>query len=267
MDNKILDTLDDLLKKLADESIADSTLRELELSAFLPAIGRSFEPARALMVVGKATNGWDAKFNAADMSSKPKRSAVIQKAQIEAGSVSGDGVPLSPPDGLSWVRKDWLGENSEPYSKTSFWFRIRDIVQKLESKDPDNWFDKIVWTNFYKIAPADRENSTGTGNPTGRLEEMQSNGDWAFKFLRTEIATMKPRRILIVTGWLDWWPEQISSIGKCALKEVGGPDFRSLAGSLTVETHSVPVVITRHPQGAYMIPYVEGIVGAFGSLE
>lgn len=260
---RLLETLDGILRRIADLSESEQSVANLELCAFLPGVGRLYEPARALMVVGKATNGWPVNFYARDMSSESKRNSVIRKAQIEAGSIDNLGNPLSPPDGLKWVRDDWLGESSEVYSKTSFWFRIRDIVQKLEPEDSPSWFDKIVWSNYYKIAPASRENATGTGNPTGPLQDMQENEDWSAKFLRAEIASLTPKRILFVTGWLDWWPKAISSIGECKLREINEQGFRCLAGSLTVQGHSAQIVLTRHPQGAWTDPYVNGILRAF----
>lgn len=265
---KIALALEQLLEKLHREATTVEC-RRVKLAATLGAVGRHFFPGRELMVVGKATNGWDHSraFLPAELT-RIRCNAIVKHALNDAGFSAGS----RSPDGLRWVREDWRGEkDGEVYSKTAFWWRLHDILLSLGVGVESDWYDKIVWTNFYKIAPVNRGTSTVSGNPAGDIARLQE--DPCLAILRAELEAYEPRRILLVTGWHGWWWDprrdegKLGDLGEFRRMPIRATSDRHLvAGTLRMGKLKSALIVTRHPQGATKIPYVADVVQAFQSL-
>jgi hypothetical protein len=86
-------------------------------------------------------------------------------------------------------------------SRSQIWNYSKSIWDNLFGRETDwneRWFENIVWSNLYKIAPH------GGGNPAGRLQKKQKEA--CKELLKAEIDYFKPTHIFFATardGWFD----------------------------------------------------------------
>lgn len=178
---------------------------------------------------------------------------------------------------MRWVTDQWCmeearsiwrqnGWTTKPYStaRPAFWRTLKQVVANLNvaNTDDDAWPSHLVWTNLYKINPADG------GNPEPVLCAPQF--DCCIKLLKTEIESYRPRRILFSTGsdWpkpflrdLGFVPEKVQSARGLGVKNIG---------SLRDAAYSAPrVVVASHPQarGTDESAWVRQVVEAFGAAQ
>lgn len=163
-----------------------------------------------LMLVGRAVNDWDEYRPSIDMSSDEfvessicnlmnlSHSIVHGKDRFEWIDTEGDSANNCVREGID---RDAEAIRNKPYSlrKSPLWAYTKQIWENIygeEQKWEKRWFENIVWSNLYKIAPR------GGGNPNGKEVEYQQNV--SVKLLKQEIEFFNPTHILFLTGF-DWF--------------------------------------------------------------
>ncbi len=161
------------------------------LTLFWPMRGAAY--SGALMIVGKAVNGW-----IDEISVNQLPDSIERERAIAAASRTGHGYDGACP--MRWVTDAW-GRGGGEYStaRSAYWRHARGVLAAVDpgSSDDPLWSSRLVWSNLAKVAPA-----IG-GNPGGPLLEVQRA--LAPDLLKLEIETFQPRRILISTGraWFE----------------------------------------------------------------
>ena len=112
------------------------------------------------MVVGRAVNGWTEGILPEHLALP---AAAETYSQVVLTSVNGD-APC-PPCPMTWVTNQW-GNTNKGYNtrRSAFWRVIRGVVDGLGIADveQDAWSSHLVWSNLYKIAPANGRNPSKT---------------------------------------------------------------------------------------------------------
>lgn len=148
------------------------------LSLHIPMVGNRYADQQKvrLMWIGRAINGWDD----SDFFTLPLNDYLSKVKALENDR----------------TRFAWL--NGYNYRRSQFWRTCQLLHQKLAAPvwDADDWFEEIVWTNLYNVAP-----SKG-GNPSGRLCKAQQQ--ICGQLLQKQIALFKPTHIVFVTDG-DWF--------------------------------------------------------------
>lgn len=228
-------------------------LHGLKITGFMAMVGCRYACARDLMVVGRAVNGWDEGVF-------PKNLSSADRAEEYSRTVlaSVNGTERCP---MRWVTESWGSTGGCNPNRSAFWRTIRRVVAKLKIADveQDPWSSHLVWSNLYKIAPA------AGGNPDSTLCHIQLAG--CIKLFRLELTTYTPSRLLLLTG-TEWASPFLSCFGSrtpsdeefCYVEEYG---------TLTIVPDKRPIqyIIAAHPQAKPENQWVEGVCGAFNSLE
>ena len=159
-----------------------------ELTGFMAMVGHHYD--HSLMVVGRAVNGWTEGILPEHLAFP---AAAETYSQVVLASVNGDG-----PCPMTWVTNQW-GNTNEGYNtrRSAFWRVIRGVVDGLGIADveQDPWSSHLVWSNLYKIAPANG------GNPSNTLCAIQLAG--CRDLFNLELTTYTPLRLLLLTG-TEW---------------------------------------------------------------
>jgi hypothetical protein len=231
------------LELLQQVALAKGRWRGSPLTAF--AALRGAEGSDALMVVGRAVNGWTHDWRAQDVSSASVREKVVK--ETFAPTVWHDGRPML------WVSERWGKTDGYNTRKSAFWRVVRSTVAGLGIADvqADAWPTSVSWSNLYKVAPA------AGGNPTSALIDVQVAT--CVKILRQEIQTWSPRRVLFLTGrsWANAFLQALNFQPDSALPinpvEASGTLF-----------NGARAVVVPHPQARSEKSLVAAIVRAFG---
>ena len=167
-----------------------------ELTAFWPMVGHADD--RALLVVGRAVNGWMDHITVDALSDPVARASLITAARHTS---EGDGdCPMG------WVTARWSpGDGEYSTARSAFWRHIRAVLAAVdpESRDDPRWSSRVAWSNLAKLAPA------GGGNPGGALLETQRRA--GSTLLLREVLELAPRRVLVLTGrrWFEPFAERL----------------------------------------------------------
>lgn len=174
----IPDAYKNLLDKIAEQP---RHFLNSDLVAFHPMQG----PGKNVdtMYIGRALNGWHWNFRVDELI--PDSDIILNKILSDKHEAD------AYEDRLEWVEKYWknstLGYNT---AKSQFWQVIRQVC--LERSGPDDqWWGNIVWTNFFKVAPANR-------NPTGKMINVL--GTPSHELLLAEINHYQPSNIVCLSG-------------------------------------------------------------------
>ena len=190
-----------------------------ELAAFRIQLGRSFDPTNDLLVIGRATNGWD------DCRFRTDGIGETLRAPDELLCLLRQNYHIDPKQQMSWARK------------SAFWWTVRDVLCELNPGYESDWPDHLCWTNLAKIAPV------RNGNPSNALWNAQVRT--CSELLRIEVEALAPQRILILAG-CDWYgpPEPfLDTLGiECHIEP------SSLVQAVAKPNEQV-WVFCKHPQG------------------
>lgn len=166
----------------------------MTLTPCWPEIGRRYEQGRGILVVGRATNGFEIAFSAAAMRSMNGRQGLIVQAR--------DFAEREEP--LSWVQLS--AKRGTVGTTSSFWRVTRGLLSivhgRTAAEDP-KWHEFLAWSNLAKVAPH------GRGNPSARLYRLQRRA--CFQALRQEIAELRPRVVLLIAG-ATWYREVLDAL-------------------------------------------------------
>ncbi|HKV54710.1 MAG TPA: hypothetical protein VJN94_08695 [Candidatus Binataceae bacterium] len=161
-----------------------------------------------------------------------------------------------------WDHEEWPGK---PYStqRSAFWRGIKGILPRLAIGDVegDSWPSHLVWTNLYKVAPAEG------GNPSTPLCAAQF--DCCVELLKSEIQFYRPKRVLFSTG-LDWAKPFLTKLGAT----LEGPPprtelrFIKAIGAFRNLCEPAPqVVVASHPERKPQEAWINNVVTAFGAMH
>jgi len=231
-----------------------ATLPPSPLTGFLAMEGLSYRRGAGLMVVGRAVNGWTEEI-------LPHALATVLEctryAQVVQNSVNGSNA--CP---MLWVTKRWGPNDVYNTKRSAFWQSIRGVVRQLhiayvQDVDRDRWPSHLVWSNLYKVSPANG------GNPIGPLCDVQKPG--CIDLLELELETYKPSRILFLTG-IDWanpffkWMTGVPSLG-------GPLHHVERFGTYTISNgHKIQWVVATHPQGKPEAEWIGEVAEAYNRL-
>ena len=216
-----------------------------DLTGFMAMVGQKYD--RDLMVIGRAVNGWSQGW-------KPDSFCDWNKIDLFADGVL-ESVEEGKPCPMSWVTNCW-GNMDFDYNtaKSAFWRVIRNVTLELNPYDDAiNWPSYLVWSNLYKISPAEG------GNPSDRLCAVQFE---LCKFLLLEeIKTYKPRHLLFLTGG---WANPFLDVLNPAFEDVTDCTYVEAVGKTSVyECFNSKFVVAAHPQGKVENKWVEEVIEAF----
>lgn len=253
---------------------------ETQLSNFVTMKGKRYDEKIGkdnvvrFMLVGRATNGWGKGIDTSTQYSYVKGAVELfeqnTRFETEWGLKDGENNPYSE---YYEVDKDGnrIKDNLKKYylSKSPFWDAALKIYQEL-SKNEDHtktdWYEDIVWSNIYKVAPLKE------GNPSSRLIYAQAPA--CVKLLKEEIRILKPTHILMVVdeSWLSWAPR-----GKTMFdfKEVfdgyerhcltSGNDQEKKIVQQTFTAESCKVLVTCRPEFISRESYINSVLDAFNN--
>lgn len=243
--------LDEMLREVGKVANKHASWRGKELSSFLGTTGESYQ--NELLIVGRALNGNEVKWEASQMLDDDRRQEVVEMAKHHWDDKR-----------LNWVldyweqkrvckdckkkynsRKSKCPECSSTKSNrlyctgtSAFWRVIRHVIRNIPFPEPlwNEWANQVAWTNLYKVSPSEG------GNPTKSLQEVQL--PYSQQILRHEIETWQPRRILFLTGhgWMKRFIEQLGVEGEKT------EDAKFVQFSGTLASTGAKVVVGPHPQ-------------------
>lgn len=212
-----------------------------------PAIaGKNYEdsPLR-LMYVGRAVNGWEADWQ---KNSLEKLVDQVFSYEFEMASISGN-----------------PNQNGYNFNKSPFWQLCKEVM-KL-SEEEENWSDKVLWSNLYKVAPFEG------GNPDNKLikEIIES----CIKILNYEIKLYRPSHIVFVTD--AWWFDPSDTFTGSFSKELNIPVEHNTDKNVVIigrgiyreSDYNTKIVVTKRPEGLGITrkDHAEHIIKAFESLN
>ena len=191
-------------------------IRDRQLTACPAFVGSKYkESALRLMVVGRAVNGWEVNSDSCT-SIEGTLNVILQQKDRFEDVVKEEGIPYIDPQ---------TKENKVYFYKNSrFWRLIQNVL--AEAGEGEDFHQRIVWSNLYKVAPY------VTGNPAWRL--VKPNMQTYIDCLIEEIRTYKPTHILFITGmdYLNPWTKEPQfgaqlGVGKINQTHFAGSQYES----------------------------------------
>lgn len=233
-----------------------------KVSDFVAMKGKHYDAQEIrLMIVGRATNGWDIKLNKDSKESFASDAAnyfiQLNRFKDEWKMIDEDTNPHSK------YKKEDGNEATYYLSKSPFWCSSRDIWYGLTNSEYDkaNWYEHIAWSNLYKVAPQTY------GNPSGKLMYDQSHA--CVDILKAEIEAFDPTHILLITG-ADWLT---CGFGRSKEKAYFRDAFinrteNTYKGDTTIvketfTSNGRKIVVTRRPEGVSREKYTKAVIDAF----
>jgi hypothetical protein len=202
---------------------------------FAPRTGRLYD--RELMLVGRALYGWaTAELNKDSLS----KDGVNQAVEDSWKYLDQGGCPLAALID-EWERLRAIGASKYNERRSQFWMTAREVMEGLQLAAPErsSWASRMHWTNLYKVNPAE------TGNPGGRLRRAQEK--ICQEILQEEIALLRPKRILFLTG-LDWAESFLTSFGaRARVDKLEEDPWVQARGSLPIGAEKARFVVAVHP--------------------
>lgn len=229
------------------------------------------------MLVGRAVNGWDeyrvndtvymTRQSFVDSSIanvlNSKETIIFGKDRFEWINTSGDSPCNTARVGID--RGAVAGEYS--LRKAQIWNYTKPIWDKLYGEETlwsERWFENIVWSNLYKIAPHD------LGNPSGRLQTRQREA--CVDLLKAEIEYFMPTHIFFATGregWFSHFSKNFSNVRNIGTNISSGAnrneEYVEAVGDFVYSDGKIArAVVACRPEGRAKNGYVEQICSYFG---
>ena len=186
----------------------DKTLSDEEF------VAKYMETAVRLMLIGRSVNGW---------------TTLTEETSIKFAQ---NAVNTMTQPGFSWLRNDGQGvdtytrpdgtEARYNINKSSFFRCTKRILNAMKpiTTIQDRWFEHMVWSNLYTVAPPD------TGNAEGKLQDVQL--EISKRLLIQQIKHYAPTHMLFMTDW-EYWFERFADIFP-NVKKVGNSVTDSVVG-------------------------------------
>lgn len=244
----------EIMKRLVFSVTQHSTgLPDEKLGFFSAHVGALY--SHRLMVVGRATNGWNSGFSPLELSnSQEKHTECVKRIADEICNHN-----------LQWYADTWgKGKQSggnEEYDpqRSAFWRVIRETSQQLNivNQAPDKWPSFLVWSNLYKVAPVKG------GNPSEKLCRIQRQD--CIALLKHEISLFKPKAIVFLTGynWAKPFIEHISTNFSELQKT-----YMEISGYINkLDDIRSCFVVAKHPQGKKESTWVKELVEVLNAIS
>lgn len=254
----------DLLRKIVRE-IGSNYHSSIGLTGFMARVGEQYHDG--LMVIGRAVNTMGDDYWIANEFLKPEEIEKFIGEILSYALVTDGKCPMS------WVTNPWSkseimalpakeitenGSKRKYAAESAFWRVIKQVVNQLNIADitSNSWPSFLIWSNLYKIAPANGR------NPRGRLQSLQRSD--CISILEDELHSFHPKKLLFLTGfekWAEYFLEGITGFQYsrtehgCCAEAVG----TYKAGTL----EECAVVIASHPEGEPEARWVAEVVAAF----
>lgn len=229
------------------------------------------------MLVGRAVNGWDEYRKSAD-------EYMTKETFVESSMdniTNAEKTILFGSDRFEWINTD--GEapcNTERYgidrckvngeyslNRAQIWNYTKSIWDGLYGRDTnwkERWFENIVWSNLYKIAPQE-----DGGNPGSSIQKKEMKA--CIKLLRAEIEYFTPTHIFIPTayeGWFEYFSDIFSNVENIGTNVFSGVNknnqyVEGIAEYTYPDEKKAKVVIACRPEGRTKDKYVDQVVKYF----
>lgn len=223
---------EDILKPVGQSAQAGQRMAPNNLTGFLAMKGRRYKTG-GLMVVGRAVNGWMNEAQPESLADRAFRSQFSRQVLEQAN--------CQP---MQWV--------IDCTRLTAFWSVIQKVMVGLDLVDEgdEDWPLHLVWSNLYKLSPAEG------GNPGGRLQNALLCG--CKKLLNLELRTYRPSKVLFLTGedWAQPFMEEFQDAP-------GAQEYVQRNGILQVDDLNTQLVVAVHPQGRPQCRWVTEVIRCF----
>jgi hypothetical protein len=238
--------MNQLLLQIAEQK---QQLKNIKLCAFAPLKGH--QSSGELMIVGRAVNGWDQKWFPDDNSELYQREIILK--HLFNSNEREDKCPLS------WIRDSWnsnikdeLGQEVNYHAiRSAVWRVFKRITETMGICDDQNWPSHLIWSNLYKISPADG------GNPYASLMGIQE--DICLKLLKLEILEWSPKKIIFFTG-IDWANPFLEYLS-VNLINLPQNKYVNCIGKYDLDNNKEAIIIVaKHPQGKNEDIFVNEVV-------
>lgn len=191
-------TYSDTYRQMLSSVANAPRLHNSKLAAFWPMCGVDYEPGKGMLLIGRATNGWDPQFMLRDGGRADELERIVTEAS-------------NPTSGMEWVTKlagaakQADGSNRYNTNLSAFWRTAHHVAEQCGLvRQPESWSNSLAWSNLYKLSPG------GGGDPTGAQCEAQL--EHCCRLLKLEMEAFQPAVVLVVTG-LDWWEPFNAALG------------------------------------------------------
>ncbi len=207
-----------------------------------------------LMLVGRAVNGWNAEWNgSAEDVAKQVLSINFDIDKLNETSKTGEGTA-----------------DEYNFNKCKF-IKLGKSVTKELGCDEENPFSHIIWTNMYKVAPADVNSEDSdkkvNGNPSGEIQHTQR--EIAIEILKKEIEIYKPSHILfVVDDWLSWrWHNKKENCAFIDTFAYNKTEFCDEYINGVGKYNDIPFVVCYRPETRKEDKMVEQVIKAFNGIK
>lgn len=218
--------------------------------AFYPSFGS--EGKVEFIIYGQAVKGWEPKFKPTE---QIEESSFLKKSIEYSNSFYTDegGKSHSP---LDWVNLRWSpgiykqlsGKEKKYYSdpawgdyfafRSFFWNVTYKLIVKYYDLDENchDWAEKIVWSNLYKIAPAERQNPSE--------KECTWQQEKSIELVKKEIEEIRPRYCIVLTND-DWWQPFREKLHTKVL--LGAKSYEYVQSYEEYQGSTAKIIVTKRP--------------------
>lgn len=224
-----------------------------EQSVFYPSIGTKQVNDVDFLIYGQAVKQW---FPLTD---DYKQNDFIKKA-IEYSNAHFE--EHSP---LDWVNVYWSKSTYKEFATTEerrkfyepvnymccrsfFWNVVYKLINKYYGFDENSWdwSKKLVWSNLYKIAPAEGLNPNA--------DEIAIQKQSSIKLVTQELEEIKPKYCIILTNY-SWWEPFAAELGTTKIDTQKNGIIESVE-----QYNNTKIIITTRPFAGSSNMHVEKII-------
>lgn len=251
---------DELLALAADWRPRRGTVPDL--TACWTACGNDYVPGKGLLVLGRATNGFEPSLAAAELASPAVRAEKL-RAIRDMAERPWNGAPLCWVDGRgdanpTAARKRALGGTIG--SRSAFWRVTRALLQEIVGELPaTGWASRLAWGNLYKLAPNVVGRVSEGANPSGTLIEHQRPA--CVRLLRREVDEIDPRVVLVIAG--EWWYGPFAKGLGLGLSSTG----QRYVPHVCTERGGRVWIFTNRPEHKPQAEFVSGLASVYQSVS
>lgn len=202
---RLYDALTQIRNTYSQDAVSFTAMEGCKYKSSKDTVGKDFR----LMLVGRAVNGWD-EYRGTGANTKERfitsslQNLLNDPAALTHGKDRFEWIAVDEEHNIArnCVRE---GIGKEPCAvgdyclSRPFWGYSKEIWDTLygaATRWQERWYQKIIWTNLYKIAPRKG------GNPSEAWQKMQR--EVCVELLHAEIEFFNPTHILFMTG-TDWF--------------------------------------------------------------
>ena len=198
-----------------------------------------------IMIVGRAVNGWKVDFDNCGDIHNTVNSVLTQRNRL-------DDFAGGPTEYYE------AEEKKKYYYTTAFWRLVKKLVIRIDRTD-EEWQQKIIWTNLYKVSPKKR------GNPAWSM--IKNDLDVYIEILKKEIEDNAPKLVVFVTDWNYIKPYRdrpsFDELLDCDEKKY---DDNYIVKTGKIKNTDIPFVVCKRPERRNTDKLADAIVKAHKKL-